>query len=133
MEGTTVVWEAVEGATGYVVNVNGNETTVGADVLSFEVDCSTPGEYSVTVKALGNGAHISDSEQSEAITFTVQAAGGDEDSSEPTTSEPTTSEPTTSEPAKGGLFDCNGVVASTMIPTIAAFAVAMLLKKRKED
>ncbi|MBO4940095.1 MAG: hypothetical protein J6D30_03605 [Clostridia bacterium] len=138
MEGTTVAWEAVEGATGYVVNVNGNETTVGADVLSFVVDCSTPGDYAVTVKALGNGAHISDSSQSEAITFTVQAAGG-EDSSQPTTSEPadssqpTTSEPENSEPAKGGLFDCNGVVASTMIPTLAAFAVAMLLKKRKED
>ena len=138
MEGTTVAWEAVEGATGYVVNVNGTETTVGADVLSFVVDCSTPGDYAVTVKALGNGAHISDSSQSEAITFTVQEAGG-EDSSQPTTSEPadssqpTTSEPENSEPAKGGLFDCNGVVASTMIPTLAAFAVAMLLKKRKED
>ena len=130
MEGTTVMWEAVEEATGYVVNVNGTETTVGADVLSFVVDCSEAGDYVVTVKALGNGAHISDSYQSEPIEFTVQPTGGEEDSSVPTTSEEPAPAPA---PSKGGLFDCNNVVAGTMVPTIAAFAVAMLLKKCKED
>ena len=130
MNGTTITWEAVEGATGYVVNVNGNETTVGADVLSYEVDVSAYGDYIITVKAIGNGAHISDSEQSDAIEFTVQ-----EPSDEPTTSEPSDN-PTTSEPAnepeeekKGGCGNVIGVMAPALL---AVAGVAMLLKK-KED
>jgi hypothetical protein len=128
IDGTTIIWEAVEGATGYVVNVNGNETTVGADVLSYDVDVSAYGDYVITVKAIGNGAHISDSEQSEAIEFTVQ----EPTTSEPTTSEPTTSEPTTSKPEEEKKGGCGSMI-SVMAPALFAVAgVAMLLKK-KED
>lgn len=119
MNESVVSWTAVEGATGYVVNVNGQTTEVGADVLSYTVDTTKPGDYVITVVAKGNGAWISDSAQSNSISFTIQ--------------EPT-SEPSTSEPKEEKKSGCGSVVAGGSILMVAAAAgIALVAKKRKED
>lgn len=76
LSGNVATWTAVEGATGYQLNVNGQTTNVGADVLSYTFEQTEDGEYVLTVTAVGNGDYISDSEQSNAVTFKVGGTGG---------------------------------------------------------
>ena len=66
----TVNWAAVENAAGYIVNVNGTKTEVGAEVLTYSV--TADGNYSITVTAKGDGGYaFEDSDASEAVKFTV--------------------------------------------------------------
>ena len=76
LSGNVATWTAVEGATGYQLNVNGQTTNVGADVLSYTFEQTEDGEYVLTVTAVGNGDYISDSEQSNAVTFKVGGTSG---------------------------------------------------------
>lgn len=113
MNEKVISWTAVEGATGYVVNVNGTKTEVGADVLSYTVTATEAGDYTITVMAKGNGDWIGDSDQSNAVEFTIEA-------------------PKPAKKAKKG--GCGSFVAGGSILTIAAAAgIALVAKKRKED
>ena len=119
MNESVVSWEAVEGATGYIVSVNDQTTEVGADVLSYTVEATEVGDYTITVVAKGNGAWISDSAQSNSISFTIQDP---------------TSEPSTSEPKEEKKSGCGSVVADgSILMVAAAVGIALVAKKRKED
>lgn len=112
VNGNVVAWSEVEGATGYIVNVNGVLTEVGADVLSYVVE-GEPGEYTVTVTAKGNGDYISDSEQSEAVTAIIKgnsSQGGGESCSS----------------------GCSGSLASVGLPGLIAVFGMFVIRKRKE-
>lgn len=76
VDGTTVSWNAVEGATGYVVTVNG---TSGEAITqtSYTPAETADGQYTVTVKAIGDGVVYLDSDESEAVTLTIGGSSGD--------------------------------------------------------
>ena len=108
-----ISWTAVDGATGYIVSVNGTATEVGADVLSYTFTETADGDYTITVVAKGNGEWISDSAQSNAITFTIAP-------------------PEAEQPEKKG--GCGSVVVDGSALVLAAVAgFAFVAKKRKED
>lgn len=105
-------WTAVEGATGYIVNVNGTKTEVGADVLSYTITATEAGDYTITVVAKGNGDWIGDSAQSNAVEFTIAAPKKD------------------TKKKKG----CGSVLAGGSVLTmLAAAGVALVATKKKED
>lgn len=104
LSGNVASWAAVEDATGYIININGETTTVGADVLSYTFEQTEPGDYVLTVVAVGNGDYISDSEQSEAVTYTVAGSSS-------------------------GCGDCNSGASVALIGLLAA--AAALIKVRK--
>ena len=109
MNESVVSWEAVEGATGYIVSVNNQTTEVGADVLSYTVEATEVGDYTITVIAKGNGEWISDSAQSNAISFTI-------------------------EPPKAEKKGCGSVVMDgSILIVVAAAGIALVARKRKED
>lgn len=110
MTENVISWNAVEDATGYIVSVNGTTTEVGADVLSYTVDTTEVGDYTITVVAKGNGDWISDSAQSNAISFTIQ-------------------------PPKAEKKGCGSVVVdgSILMALATVAGVALVAKKRKED
>ena len=109
MNESVVSWEAVEGATGYIVSVNDQTTEVGADVLSYTVEATEVGDYTITVVAKGNGEWISDSAQSNAISFTI-------------------------EPPKAEKKGCGSVVMDgSILIVVAAAGIALVARKRKED
>ena len=110
MTENVISWNAVEDATGYIVSVNGTTTEVGADVLSYTVDMTEVGDYTITVVAKGNGDWISDSAQSNAISFTIQ-------------------------PPKAEKKGCGSVVVdgSILMALVTVAGVALVAKKRKED
>ena len=112
LSGNVATWTAVEDATGYIINVNGSTTNVGADVLSYTFEQTEPGDYVLTVTAVGNGSYISDSEQSTAVTYTVGSV------------------------VKGGAGGCSGNVAGVSIAlsgVLAAASVIVLRKRAKKS
>lgn len=112
LSGNVATWTAVEDATGYIINVNGSTTNVGADVLSYTFEQTEPGDYVLTVTAVGNGSYISDSEQSTAVTYTVGSV------------------------EKGGAGGCSGNVAGVSIAlsgVLAAASVIVLRKRAKKS
>lgn len=120
-----VRWTAVENATGYIVNVNGNLTEVGADVLTFVVE-GEPGSYLVTVSAKGNGTYISDSEQSDAVTVVIKAAEED-----PSTSG--SSSDTGNSSSQGGSSGCGSSLGSAGILGIASVIAAVAVYRKKKE
>ncbi|MBQ9709283.1 MAG: hypothetical protein IJV67_01520 [Clostridia bacterium] len=122
MTENVITWEAVEGATGYVVNVNGTTYDVG-EALTYTVDISNPGDYAVTVYAKGNGTYISDSAQSEAIEFTVQAQ-------EPEQPEQPENPDQPEQPTTGA---CNGSASAASVIAIAMLAAGAIVAKKRED
>lgn len=113
VNGAVVSWNAVENATGYIININGNETEVGADVLSYTF--TENGTYTVTVKAKGNGSYIRDSEQSNAVTVTVgQSNDGEEEDNE-----------------NKGCGGCSGAIGGGLAATSLATIGFALLRKRR--
>lgn len=78
LNGNVASWTAVEDATGYIINVNGETTNVGADVLSYTFTQTEPGDYLLTVTAVGNGDYISNSPQSSPVTYTVGGGSGNQ-------------------------------------------------------
>ena len=114
MAENVISWEAVEGATGYVVNFNGTLTEVGADVLSYEFTATEVGSYKITVLAKGNGEWISDSAESAAIEFSI--------------------DPPAEDNGLLGKLGCASVVADgSIFAIVAAAGLAFVAKKRKED
>lgn len=122
----TATWTEVEGATGYIVNVNGNETEVGADVFTYTV--TEAGEYLLTVTAKGNGSYIRDSEQSDAIEFTIGSSESDSTSEEGSGTPDSGSASEEGSAAKKG---CMGSVGGLGIFALSALAAAVVLKKKE--
>jgi len=76
LDGSIVRWGDVSGAAGYSVRVDGAEVyggNLGAEAAYFNLAALNlkPGEYSVTVVALGDGVQTSNSPASAPVTFTV--------------------------------------------------------------
>ncbi len=61
-EGKTVTWNAVENAIGYSVQVNDGEWSAPQTETSYTLNRSTAGNYTVRVKALGDGVRYRDSD-----------------------------------------------------------------------
>lgn len=61
-EGKTVKWNAVENAIGYSVQVNDGEWSAPQTETSYTLNRSTAGNYTVRVKALGDGVRYRDSD-----------------------------------------------------------------------
>ncbi len=70
LSGNTVSWDSIDGAVNYLPEINGEEKTRLAE-LSLDLSKFGPGEYTVRIKALGDGKRHSDSEWSEALTHSI--------------------------------------------------------------
>ena len=121
-----VRWTAVENATGYIVNVNGKLTEVGADVLTFVVE-GDPGSYLVTVSAKGNGDYITDSEQSEAVTVVIKAA------EDPSTSGGSSNTGSSGGSSAGGSSGCGSSLGTAGVLGLAGIAAAVALFRKKKE
>ena len=75
LDGNIVSWDAVEGATGYEVSVNGGENILVSGT-SYTVEATQNGTYEIAVKALGDGGKKLDSNYSK-ITYTVGSSQSD--------------------------------------------------------
>ncbi len=115
-----VTWEKVAGATGYIVTVNGvaGGKTDGTEYL---LSATEAGEYTITVKAVGDGKTYLDSEESEPVT--VKIAG--EESGDETES---ISAGTESGGKTGGCLGSFGAPGACAL--IALAAVSAIAKKR---
>ena len=121
-DGTTLSWNAVEGATGYVVTVNGKSGETIADT-TWTLAETEEGDYVVTVRAIGNGSSLLDSDESEAVTLTVKGSGE-------SVAESTSSDKTESSSASSG--GCIGSVgASAGVLALLTAGAAVLLKKKE--
>lgn len=132
LEGNVVKWEAVENADGYAVSVNGGaEITVSG--TSYTIDAEEDGDYVVTVRALGSGAKLLDSETA-AITYTKGGSPAESGKDSASDSESTSSGKVDTDPSSttGGCF---GAVSATSAAIAFAAIGAMFIvasKKRKD-
>ena len=69
----TLSWTEVENASGYIVNLEGNEHETNTNSLTLN-DLTASTTYKWTVKAKGDGINYSDSENSSQSSFTTDAA-----------------------------------------------------------
>ena len=69
----TLSWDEVEHASGYIVNLEGNEHETNTNSLILN-DLTASTTYKWTVKAKGDGINYSDSENSSQSSFTTDAA-----------------------------------------------------------
>ncbi len=76
VEGTTLLWNSVEYASGYTVLAN--DTTYTANSNSFSLENLRSGEYVISVKANGDGILYTSSAYSNTITYTRQTSSGNE-------------------------------------------------------
>lgn len=72
LSGSVLSWDAVPGASGYIVSVNGEETEVSSNSLELS---AAGGAYTIRVKAVGVEGYIA-SEFSESITNVMPVPGG---------------------------------------------------------
>ncbi len=70
INGTTLTWDEVENASGYMVNIDGSGKTTTENTYSLST-LTEPGKYNIQVRALGDRKTYSDSEWSQAIEYTV--------------------------------------------------------------
>jgi len=72
VQGTTLSWNAVPNADSYSIQVNSETPITGISATSHQLSALvTVGEYSIRVRAIGNGTTYTDSEWSSAIIHTV--------------------------------------------------------------
>lgn len=119
----TVTWNAVEGATGYIVTVNG---VAGEKITDTEytLDKTDAGSYVITVKAVGDGKTKLDSEESSAITMVIKAGESETGGASVTDSSSGTSGGTSS--------GCFGSVSMSSVFALFAVAGIVMLKKKKD-
>ena len=132
LEGNVVKWEAVENADGYAVSVNGGAEIVVSGT-SYTIDAEEDGDYVVTVRALGSGAKLLDSETA-TITYTKGGSPAESGKDSASGSESTSSGKVDTDPASttGGCF---GAVTATSAAIAFAAIGAMFIvasKKRKD-
>lgn len=118
VDGSTVKWEAVENATGYVVVVDGKEYSVGGSVLSYTLDLE--GDYIVSVYAKGDGKTFLNSDECDQVTVSVAANNSG-----------TSSGGSASDSGSGGCGSVTGVAALSLVS--AAGAAFVISKKKKSD
>ena len=131
-DGNTVKWEAVENADGYAVSVNGGTETIVSGT-SYTIDAKEDGDYVVTVKALGSGAKLLDSETA-AITYTKGGSPAESGKDSASGSETSSSGgKVDTDPSETG--GCFGAVSAASAAAAFAAIGAMLIvasKKRKD-
>ncbi len=76
VDDTTLLWNSVEYASGYTVLAN--ETTYTTSTNSFSLQGLKSGEYTLSVKANGDGLSYTSSEYSNTISYTRQTSTGNE-------------------------------------------------------
>lgn len=76
IDDTTLLWNSVEYASGYTVLAN--ETTYTTDTNSFSLQGLKSGEYTLSVKANGDGLSYTSSEYSNTVNYTRQTSTGNE-------------------------------------------------------
>lgn len=127
----TVTWNAVDGATGYIVAVNG---VVGDKITDTEytLDKTAAGSYVITVKAVGDGEAKLDSEESSPVTIVVK---GEESVGQPGESETDSSSAADSSVGSSDATSSSGCFGSVSMSSVfALFAVVgvAMLKKKKD-
>lgn len=70
-DGNVLKWDTVENATGYIVKTNNEESQL-IQTNSYDISNLNPGDYTASVKAIGDGELFKDSEYCESIEFTVE-------------------------------------------------------------
>lgn len=70
---STLLWDQVEHKKVYEVSINGQKIETLLPSLDLKPYINTPGDYEITVKAIGDGIYYSDSEPSEALIYTFEA------------------------------------------------------------
>lgn len=132
LEGNIVKWEAIENAQGYAVSVNGGaEVTVNG--TSYTIDAQEDGDYVVTVKALGSGAKLLDSETATITYVKGGSAGESGDSASGSESSSSGGKVDTEPSAEAG--GCFGAVSTASAAAAFAAIGAMFIvasKKRKD-
>ena len=132
LDGNTVKWEAVENADGYAVSVNGGTETIVSGT-SYTIDAKEDGDYVVTVKALGSGAKLLDSETA-AITYTKGGSSAESGKDSASGSETSSSggKVDTDPSETGGCF--GAVSAASAAAAFAAIGAMFIVasKKRKD-
>jgi len=72
INGTTLTWDTVENASGYLIQVNTGTAVDNGTSTSYSLSgLTTPGTYSLKVQAKGDGTNYSNSDWSAAKTYTV--------------------------------------------------------------
>ena len=139
----TVSWDAIEGATGYVVTLNGVQLEKQTET-SYTIRETTPGEYVVTVQAISDGSKTSlDSNVSKSVTYVVEDTtnpDNPDNPDNPTTSpddNPTTSpeNPTTdnTKPTETKKKGCKGSIGLSLLSIPLLIGTVLVIKKRKEE
>lgn len=125
VNGAVVSWQAVDGATGYKVIVNGTEYEVGAEVLSYEVaDNAT-----VKVIAVGDGKRYLTSDESAEVKVTIR-----QDSSiESGESGDKPGDSSGSEGKSENSGGCFGSVGGSGIAILFGAAALAILKRKKSE
>lgn len=77
IDGDIVGWNHISGAVYYITNLNGEDLDRTAE-NALDLSIFGEGEYSVKVKAVGDGKKHSDSQWSEVLNHTVSEAGEDD-------------------------------------------------------
>lgn len=123
-----VSWAPVEGATGYEVTVNGVTSEIQTET-SYAIEATEKGNYAVTVKAIGNGDYIYDSEPSETVTYTIGGGSSDSGTSEETSSSEKDSVSSGTETSADG--GCGSAAGFGAVAAICVFAAAAVIGKRR--
>ena len=71
ISGTTLTWDAVENASGYTVNVDGNKTDTNENTYDLSV-LTEPKKYFIQIKSLGDEKKYKTSEWSQVTEYTVE-------------------------------------------------------------
>jgi hypothetical protein len=73
IDGTTLTWDAVNNANGYLVDIDSTEYL--ADTNSYSIlTLTTPGTYTIKVKAIGDGMAFTDSGWSDTLPYVKQGS-----------------------------------------------------------
>ena len=70
VSGTVASWQAVDNASGYILTVNGLDTRLGADIVSFDFSAVQDAAYVITVTAIGEGEYKNSAPSNE-VSFEV--------------------------------------------------------------
>jgi hypothetical protein len=137
LSGDSASWAAVPNASGYRISVNGVESDVAADVLSYDFGQAEPGDYTLTVKAIGgetDDAIRRDSDFSNEVAYGKSAPGTDPGpgGEEPGGEEPGDGGGETGGGEKTGQIGCKGCgnAAAALAATVGVLGIAVLKKRR---
>lgn len=124
LDGNVVSWDAIDGAVGYVVSVNGGED-IEVKGTSYTVEATEDGSYEIAVKAVGDGDKLLDSNYAR---ITYVKGGTDTDSS----ASGGTSSGASAGGSSSGPAGCGSAFGWAVLPAAALCLAAVSAKKRKD-